>query len=172
MATFILSIQSQDSQPAQITIKTEKKKVFDISACHIDTFNTSEFNMADCLERCLRNCRCQSFQICKKTAFEWACQLCSSHKDNNLSLHDDKDCVYATYEMRNSTGNVEVLSRDFFPHICGSCVKTYSYSGHLTNLHRQKFLLQQLLSRVAIILVCTNNIDQFNIALQMFKTQI
>ena len=53
--------------------------------------------MADCLERCLANCRCQSFQICQNTK----CQLCSSHKEENSSLlHDEDDCIYATYEMR------------------------------------------------------------------------
>ena len=103
MVAFILSIQSHNSQPAQITIKAERKKAFNISsAYHIETSYVK--NDANCLERCLQNCRCQSFQICERTK----CQLCSSHKDNNLTLHDDEDCVYATYEMRNPIGNVEV----------------------------------------------------------------
>ena len=103
MVAFILSIQSHNSQPAQITIKAERKKAFNISSAYlIGTFYVK--NPVNCLERCLQNCRCQSFQICKKTE----CHLCSSHKDNNLTLHDDGDCVYTTYEMRNLIGNVEV----------------------------------------------------------------
>ncbi|CAB3983898.1 Hypothetical predicted protein [Paramuricea clavata] len=79
-----------NSQP-QLTIKAEKNKAF-YESCHIGTFNIESGNIADCLEHCLENCRCQSFQICQNTK----CQLCSSHKQENSSLlHEKKDCIYA-----------------------------------------------------------------------------
>jgi hypothetical protein len=74
-----------------------KNKTFDDS-CLINekTFNTG--SIADCLEHCLEDCRCQSFQICGNTK----CQLCSSHKEENSSLlHDNDTCIYAMYEMRH-----------------------------------------------------------------------
>ena len=97
-----------NSQP-QITLKAENNKAFDES-CLFAQFNIKSGNIADCLEHCLENCRCQSFQICHETK----CQLCSSHKEENSSLLHDKDgCVYATYEIRHSTKNFQVTSCDF-----------------------------------------------------------
>ena len=94
-----------NSQP-QITLKAENNKAFDES-CLFAKFNIKSGNIADCLEHCLENCRCQSFQICHETK----CQLCSSHKEENSSLLHDKDgCVYATYEMRQSTKSFQVIS--------------------------------------------------------------
>jgi hypothetical protein len=93
------------NSPPQFTIKAEKNKEFDKS-CLIDTFNIGSGNIADCLEHCLENCRCQSFQICQNTK----CQLCSSHKKENSSLLHDKDgCVYAMYEMRDLTEMFQVM---------------------------------------------------------------
>ena len=98
-----------NSQPP-FTIKAEKSKAADES-CLFATFNTKTGNIADCLERCLENCRCQSFQICQNTK----CQLCSSHKEeNNSLLHDEDGCIYATYEMRNYTETVQVIDGNFF----------------------------------------------------------
>ncbi len=97
-----------NNQP-QITLKAEKNRAFDES-CLFATFNVKSGNIADCLEHCLENCRCQSFQICHETK----CQLCSSHKEENSSLLHDKDgCVYATYEMRQSTKTFQVSSPNF-----------------------------------------------------------
>ncbi len=97
-----------NSQP-QITLKAENKKAFN-GSCLFATFNIKSGNIPDCLEHCLENCRCQSFQICHETK----CQLCSSHKEENSSLLHDKDgCVYATYEIRHSTKNFQVTSCDF-----------------------------------------------------------
>ncbi|CAB3983896.1 PREDICTED: uncharacterized protein LOC107347374 [Paramuricea clavata] len=93
-----------NSRP-QFTIKAEKNKAFDES-CHIGTFNIESGNIANCLEHCLDNCRCQSFQICNKTK----CQLCSSHKKEKSSLlHDEDNCVYATNEVPHSTGHLQKL---------------------------------------------------------------
>ena len=97
-----------NSQP-QITLKAEKNKAFN-GSCLFATFNIESGNIADCLEHCLKNCRCQSFQICHETK----CQLCSSHKEENSSLLHDKDgCVYATYEIRHSTKKFQVMSHIF-----------------------------------------------------------
>ena len=97
-------MQLHNSRP-QFTIKAEEKKAADES-CLFKTFSIKTGNIADCLGRCLENCRCQSFQVCQNTK----CQLCSSHKEENSSLlHDKNGCIYATYEMRNYTeSNVEV----------------------------------------------------------------
>ena len=85
-----------NSRP-QFTIKADKDKAFSQS-CLIETFTIKDGNIADCLEHCLEDCRCQSFQICQNKT----CQLCSSHKEENSSLlHDQEGCVYATYEMRD-----------------------------------------------------------------------
>ncbi|CAB4022987.1 Hypothetical predicted protein, partial [Paramuricea clavata] len=85
-----------NSQP-QLTIKAVKNKTFDDFYIIGQTFDTG--NIADCLEHCLEDCLCQSFQICGGTK----CQLCSSHKEENSSLlHDNDTCIYAMYEMRNA----------------------------------------------------------------------
>jgi hypothetical protein len=98
MATLSYTLASMFNSQSQFIIKAVKNKRFDDS-CLINekTFNTG--NIADCLEHCLEDCRCQSFQICGETK----CQLCSSHKEENSSLlHDNDTCVYATYEMRHA----------------------------------------------------------------------
>ena len=101
LAIIILAIQSDLSMShsrSPFIIKTEKNKAADESSLFA-TFNIKTGNIAECLGRCLENCRCQSFQICQNTK----CQLCSSHKEENSSLLHDEDggCVYATYEMRD-----------------------------------------------------------------------
>ena len=96
------------SQP-QFTIKAEKDKAFNKS-CLFATFNIESGNIADCLEHCLENCRCQSFQICQDTK----CQLCSSHKEDIRSLVYKKDgCVYATYEMRHLPEAFPVINSNY-----------------------------------------------------------
>ena len=101
--TTNLSISS--SEP-WFTIQAEKNRAFDKS-CLIETIDNKNGNIANCLERCLENCRCQSFQICQNTK----CQLCSSHKDENRSLlHEKEGCVYATYGMRHLTETPQVYS--------------------------------------------------------------
>ena len=78
----------------QFTVEAEANKAFDKS-CLIGTFNTGD--IADCLEHCLEDCRCQSFQICQNTK----CQLCSSHKEDNSSLlHESDNCTYVVYRLR------------------------------------------------------------------------
>ncbi len=94
---------------SQITLKAENNKAFN-GSCLFATFKIKSGNLADCLEHCLENCRCQSFQICHGTK----CQLCSSHKEENSSLLHDKDgCVYATCEIRQSTKKFQVISCNF-----------------------------------------------------------
>lgn len=80
----------------QFTLKTERNKKFDDS-CLVGTYNVESGGISDCLEHCLENCRCQSFQICRNTK----CQLCSSHKEENSSLlHENDDCVYIMYDLK------------------------------------------------------------------------
>ena len=121
VVAFILSMQLHNSRP-QFTIKAEEEKAADES-CLFATFNIKTGNIADCLGRCLENCRCQSFQICQNTK----CQLCSSHKEENRSLlHDKNGCIYATYEMRNyAESNVEVgfFKRSAYFYVF-ACLKT------------------------------------------------
>ncbi|CAB3983894.1 Versican core [Paramuricea clavata] len=108
-----------NSQP-QFTIKAVNHKAFD-NSCLIDAFNISSGNIAACLEHCLENCRCQSFQICENTK----CQLCSSHKKENSSLLHDKDgCIYATYEMRHLTETFQRLDEQCLAGI--SCPMKYN----------------------------------------------
>ena len=93
------------SQPKFI-LKVENNKAFDNSSL-VKTFSIQSGNIAKCLEHCLQDCRCQSFQICQNTK----CQLCSSHKEENSSLlHDNDSCVYATYELRQSPKIFQVFS--------------------------------------------------------------
>ncbi|CAB4018970.1 Sphingomyelinase phosphodiesterase D, partial [Paramuricea clavata] len=90
----------------QFTIKAVKHKAFD-NSCLVETFKIKSGNIADCLEHCLENCRCQSFQICGETKCR---QLCSGHKNENSSLlHDKDDCIYATYEVRDLTESFQKL---------------------------------------------------------------
>ena len=81
---------------AQFIVIAENNKAFNES-CLLTKFEIKSGKMADCLGHCLKDCRCQSFQICQNTQ----CQLCSSHKEENSSLLHDKDgCVYAMYGNR------------------------------------------------------------------------
>jgi hypothetical protein len=92
-----------DGQPRFI-LKAENNKAFDNSFL-VKTFDIQSETIAECLEQCLQDCRCQSFQICENTK----CQLCSSHKEENSSLlHDEDGCVYATYDVRRSSKLFEV----------------------------------------------------------------
>ena len=107
LAAIILIISSCakaslfNSQP-QFSVKAVANKAFD-DLCLIGTFNTGD--IADCLEHCLQECRCQSFQICHNTK----CQLCSSHKEENGSLlHGNHSCVYAMYEIQYLTEKFQV----------------------------------------------------------------
>ena len=111
LATIILATMSCgkaslfSSQP-QFTVKADGNKAFD-NSCLISTFDIGYENIiADCLEHCLQDCRCQSFQICHNTK----CQLCSSHKNDNSSLlHENDTCIYVTYEIRQLTENSQVI---------------------------------------------------------------
>lgn len=97
---------SMFNRKSQFTIKVDKNKAFGKSF-QSATFNITSGNIAECLERCLENCRCQSFQICENTK----CQLCSSHKEEeNSLLYAQVNCAYATYEMRHSTAISQVIS--------------------------------------------------------------
>ena len=110
LATLSYNNASMFNSQPQFTIKAEKHKAFD-NSCLIGTFNIENGNIADCLEYCLKNCRCQSFQICQNTQ----CQLCSSHKEENSSLlHDKDDCVYAVYEMGHLTGHLQVCNYVYY----------------------------------------------------------
>jgi hypothetical protein len=105
------------SQP-QFTLKAEKNKAFDRSHIIRTIKLKSEDIISECLEQCLQDCRCQSFQICQNTK----CQLCSSHKEENSSLlHDEDDCVYATYDVRRSSKLFEV-SNEFAKNFHYFCV--------------------------------------------------
>ncbi|XP_028408189.1 uncharacterized protein LOC114530768 [Dendronephthya gigantea] len=91
------SASGLNGQP-QFTIKADNNKAFDESY-FIKTIRIKDGNIADCLEHCLEDCRCQSFQICQNTK----CQLCLSHKEENSALlHNNESCVYATYEIQHS----------------------------------------------------------------------
>ena len=114
-----------NSQPKFI-LKAENNKAFDNSSL-VKTFNMKSESIAECLEHCLQDCRCQSFQICQNTK----CQLCSSHKEENSSLpHEKKGCVYVPYEVRQSTKIFQVqfveLWRYFIRFIMCIC-QNYSY---------------------------------------------
>ncbi|XP_028403472.1 uncharacterized protein LOC114526154 isoform X2 [Dendronephthya gigantea] len=99
-----------NGQP-QFTLRTERNKEFDDS-CLVGTAHVESGGIADCFERCLENCRCQSFQICQNTK----CQLCSSHKDDNSSLlHENNDCVYVMYDMK------EVHHEENFQNMAEQC---------------------------------------------------
>ena len=95
----------------QFTIKAEKNRAFK-NLYLLATFDIQSGNIADCLEHCLENCHCQSFQICGDTT----CQLCSSHKeDNRLLLYERNGCTYATYELRHLTETFPVkINADYF----------------------------------------------------------
>ena len=93
-----------DGQP-QFTIKAERNKMLNDSYT-IAEFVINDGNIAHCLEHCIKECKCQSFQICSSRI----CKLCSKHKkENNLVLHDEKNCTYFTYEMPNRTETIQVL---------------------------------------------------------------
>jgi hypothetical protein len=93
-----------NSQPKFI-LKAENNKAFDNFSL-VNTFKMKSENIAECLEQCLQDCRCQSFQICQNTK----CQLCSSHKEENSSLlHEENGCVYAMYEIQQSTKTFQVI---------------------------------------------------------------
>ena len=99
-------ISTFQSQPKFI-LKAKNNKAIDNSSI-IKTFIMKSRSVAECLEHCLKDCRCQSFQICQNTK----CQLCSSQENSSL-LHYNDSCVYATYEMRKSIKTFQVICRIF-----------------------------------------------------------
>ena len=109
LAAIILKVLSYTSasminSQSKFIIKAEKNKAFNESYVFA-TFDVESGNIADCLERCVQNCRCQSFQICQDTK----CELCSSHKAENASLLQNRHgCVYAMYEMKHSKEDFKV----------------------------------------------------------------
>ena len=105
LATLFYTKASALNREPKIILKAENNKAFGNSSL-VKTFDIKSGNIAECLEQCLQDCRCQSFQICQNTK----CQLCSSHKEENSSLlHDEDGCVYATYEMRQPTRAIQVI---------------------------------------------------------------
>ena len=108
MATILVSLPhikvSMFTNQPQFIVKAEANKAFD-KFCLIGTFSTGD--IADCLQHCLQDCRCQSFQICQNTK----CHLCSSHKEENSSLlHERNGCTYAMYEGRPWKQTLQVKS--------------------------------------------------------------
>ena len=94
----------------QFTIKAEKNRAFK-NLYLLASFDIQSGNIADCLEHCLENCGCQSFQICGDTK----CQLCSSHtEDNRLLLYKRDGCTYATYELRHLTETFPVKINAYY----------------------------------------------------------
>ena len=113
---FILTLQrhvvyaSGLANQLQFTLELENNKEFDKEFCLVKSFEVETGNIANCLEHCLEDCRCESFQVCQNTK----CQLCSSHKEGNSSLLRDKDgCLYATYEKEKY---LQVLKFHFILH--------------------------------------------------------
>lgn len=101
MATLSYTNAAMFNGQSQFVIKAEKNKAFD-DACLIGTFIIEDGHIADCLEHCLENCLCQSFQICENLR----CQLCSSNKqENNSLLYSNHSCVYVTYEIQQMETN-------------------------------------------------------------------
>ena len=65
--------------------------------CGHSFFNISGMTMANCLEHCLANCLCLSFQICGNTS---ECQLCFSNKYlNPHAMRQFEGCT--SYNFRN-----------------------------------------------------------------------
>ena len=57
--------------------------------------NITNSTPTNCLESCLEQCRCLSFQMCKNTE----CQLCSSTMElKTPSTRPTKDCIYLDFE--------------------------------------------------------------------------
>ena len=107
LATLPDTKASKFNSEPKFILKAENNKAFDNFSL-LKTFNMKSGNIAECLEHCLQDCRCQSFQICQNTK----CQLCSSHKEEDSSLlHDEDGCVYATCELRQSTQTLLVIRR-------------------------------------------------------------
>ena len=62
--------------------------------------NISRITMQDCLERCLANCLCLSFQLCGNTLV--SCQLCSSNKYlKPTEIRESKSCTSFNFENPN-----------------------------------------------------------------------
>ena len=104
LATQTYPKASVFNRQLQFTIKADKNKAFNESYL-IGNFTIKNGNIADCLEHCLEDSKCQSFQVCQNTK----CQLCSSHKEENSSLlHDKTGCDYATYGIQNLFETIQV----------------------------------------------------------------
>ena len=114
MATLSCTESSIFNDQPKFILKAENNKAFG-SYSLVKTFNIESGNIAECLEHCLQDCQCQSFQICQNTK----CQLCASHKEANSSLlHEKGSCVYVTYKMQQSTTTFQVICRIFEVFYC------------------------------------------------------
>ena len=67
--------------------------------------NISGMTMANCLEHCLANCLCLSFQICGHTS---ECQLCTANKYSNPhAMRQFEGCT--SYNFRNQEVKVKLI---------------------------------------------------------------
>ena len=68
-------------------------------------FNISGMTMANCLEHCLANCLCLSFQICGHTS---ECQLCTANKYSNPhAMRQFEGCT--SYNFGNQEVKVKII---------------------------------------------------------------
>ena len=82
----------------QFTINSEKDKAMDEN--YVFKTLVMDRKIIDyCLEQCLQDCLCMSFQICHMTE----CQLCSSNKYKDPSaLQSKKGCTNFVFENKRS----------------------------------------------------------------------
>ena len=124
LATLISYTEaSMFSIQPKFTLKAEKNKEFK-KFCLVDTFNIQSGKIAECLEHCLQDCRCQSFQICRSTT----CQLCSRHKENNLRLHENNSCIYVAYEMQGLSEKVTMSVDNYYTIVPYYTITTGQYN--------------------------------------------
>ncbi|XP_028391151.1 sushi, von Willebrand factor type A, EGF and pentraxin domain-containing protein 1-like [Dendronephthya gigantea] len=67
---------------------------------HCDIFNTTTANIGKCLQLCLGNCSCKSFQLCHLYDGKTECQLCSSDKHSHpAAMTDNENCSTYNFEI-------------------------------------------------------------------------
>ena len=75
---------------------------------HCSIANITTLNVGQCLQRCLQNCLCKSFQLCGEKSEIIECQLCSSNKYlHPAAMRHNENCSTFNFEQREEVGSMD-----------------------------------------------------------------
>ena len=105
MAIFVILV-TEGSLRSDYLIKSDKNKALH---GHCDIFNTTTTNIGKCLQLCLGNCLCKSFQLCHLNDEKTECHLCSSDKYlHPAAMKDNENCSTYNIDIQRKVNELAV----------------------------------------------------------------